>query len=77
MGSAAGAWNLVALGRGAGWAVFRVAGGRARLTPVEIGEGGERYRQVRRGLSPRDVVIVYPGDSLKDGASVRPRPAHR
>ena len=55
---------------GAGWAVFRVIGGRARLTPVQIGEGGDHYRAISRGLSPSDMVIVFPGDALKDGARV-------
>jgi HlyD family secretion protein len=62
---------------GAGWAVFRLIDGRARLTPVELGEGGDRYRALVRGLSANDVVIVYPGDALKDGARVRARPASR
>jgi len=56
---------------GQGWAVFRINNGRARLIPVEIGEGGDRYRAVVRGLSPGDAVIVFPGEALKDGARVR------
>jgi len=56
---------------GEGWGVFRIADGRARLTPVEIGEGGDHYRAITRGLSPGDVVIVFPGDALRDGARVR------
>lgn len=62
---------------GAGWAVFRIVDGRARLTPIELGEGGDRYRAVGSGLSPGDVVIVYPGDALKDGALTRSRSAGR
>lgn len=60
---------------GAGWAVFRIIDGRARLTPVLIGEGGDRFRAVLSGLSAGDAVIVYPGDALKDGARVRRRSA--
>ena len=56
---------------GAGWSVFRIVDGRARLSPVDIGEGGDRYRAVTRGLSAGDVVIAYPGEALRDGARVR------
>jgi HlyD family secretion protein len=56
---------------GQGWAVFRIVDGRARMTPVEIGEGGDRYRGVVHGLLPGNVVIVFPGDALRDGARVR------
>lgn len=59
---------------GADWAVYRVVDGRARLTPLSLGEGGDRYRAVLNGLSVGDVVIVYPGDALRDGARVRGRP---
>jgi HlyD family secretion protein len=57
---------------GADWAVFRLQGGRARLTPIRLGEGGERYRAVRAGLAPGDRVVLFPGDALQDGARVRP-----
>jgi HlyD family secretion protein len=56
---------------GAGWAVFRIEGGRARWTPIEVGEGGERHRAVRSGLEPGDRVVLFPGDVLEDGARVR------
>lgn len=56
---------------GDGWAVFRIEGGRARWSPVEVGEGGERYRAVRSGLRRGDRVVLFPGDSLEDGARVR------
>lgn len=53
------------------WAVFRVASGRARLQPISVGDGGERYRAVRDGLSEGDRIVVFPGDALEDGARVR------
>jgi HlyD family secretion protein len=56
---------------GAGWAVFRIRGGRARLTPVEVGEGGDHYRALRAGLTAGDRVVLFPGDALDDGARVR------
>ena len=54
-----------------GWAVFRVIAGRARLTPIDAGEGDDRFRIVREGLAPGDEVILFPGDALKDGDRVR------
>ncbi len=57
---------------GADWAVYRIERGRARLTPVSLGDGGERFRAVREGLSAGDRVILFPGDALREGARVRP-----
>ncbi|MGE0044850.1 MAG: efflux RND transporter periplasmic adaptor subunit [Hyphomonadaceae bacterium] len=56
---------------GAGWAVFRIQGGRARLVRVEVGEGGDRFRALLTGLEPGDRVVLFPGDTLADGAAVR------
>lgn len=56
---------------GPDWAVFRVEHGHARLTPVTLAGGGEQYRAVTAGLSSGDTVVVFPGDALRDGASVR------
>jgi len=55
------------------WAVFVIRSGRARLTRIEIGDGGGEYRAVRNGLSPGDRVVLFPGDAFADGASVTPR----
>jgi HlyD family secretion protein len=63
--------------QGEGWAVFRVEGGRARMQPVRIGVGDERYRVVLDGLSPGDRVILFPAASLADGDRVRPAPETR
>lgn len=54
-----------------GWAVFVVRGGRARLTPVTPGDGGDDYRAVTSGLHEGESVILFPGDSMADGARVR------
>lgn len=56
---------------GANWAVFRVDRGRARLTPVILGDGGEQFRAVRGGLNEGDRVVMFPGDALEDDARVR------
>jgi HlyD family secretion protein len=55
---------------GEAWAVFVIRRGRARLTRVEIGNGGDDYRAVRSGLAPGDRVVLFPGDALADRASV-------
>ena len=48
-----------------------VNNGKAHLEPITIGHDyGDRV-EVITGLSPRDVVIVDPSDSLEDGAAVR------
>ena len=58
--------------QGDSWAVYRVDGGRARLTPVRTGIGDDRHRVVLEGLSNGDRVVLYPASTLKDGARVRP-----
>lgn len=56
----------------AGWGVFVVKGDRAVLTPVTIGDGDDRFRQLIGGVSENDVVITYPGDTIRDGDPVAP-----
>jgi HlyD family secretion protein len=56
---------------GDGWAVFVVRGGRARLTPITLGDGGDDYRAVSSGLREGDRVILFPGDSMVDGDRVQ------
>lgn len=58
---------------GGRWAVFRVEGGRARLTPVQIGQSDGELTEVRSGLAPGQRVVVYPGQAVADGGRVRPR----
>lgn len=56
-----------------GWAVFVVAGGRARLTPVKIGQRAGLTVQVLSGLKPGEQVISHPDDKTSDGVRVKPR----
>ena len=56
---------------GTGWAVFRILDGRARLTPIRIGTGDDRFRAVLGGLAVGDRVILFPGDTIADGNRVR------
>jgi HlyD family secretion protein len=58
---------------GDGWAVFRIVGGRANLTPVRIGHRGDIEVEILSGLASDDTVAVHPGDRVKSGARVEPR----
>ncbi len=62
---------------GEGWAVFVVRNGRARLTPIILGDGGDAYRAVSSGLRDGDRVIVFPGDAMVEGARVQAAPHRR
>lgn len=65
---------LGALVRSGGqWAVFRIVGGRARLTPVRIGALTDREAEILAGLNLGDKVIVFPSDQVRDGARVKQR----
>jgi HlyD family secretion protein len=59
--------------RGAGWAAYRIDGGRAELVPVTLGHFGEAEVEVTGGLREGSSVAVYPGDRVKDGARVERR----
>jgi HlyD family secretion protein len=58
---------------GEGWAAFAVKDGRARLTPLEIGERAGLATQLLSGLAAGAEVVSHPDDTLSDGARVRPR----
>ena len=58
---------------GKGWAVFRLEGGRARLTPVEIGHRAGLVTQVLSGLSAGDRVVSHPDEAISNGVRVRAR----
>ena len=57
---------------------FVVEDGRAVFTPVKVGIAGERHFEVLDGLSPGDVVITGPFQSVRnlhDGDEVKAAPA--
>jgi HlyD family secretion protein len=58
---------------GSGWAVYRVDGGKAVLTPIEIGARNGLEVEVVKGLDADAVVIMHPSDQVEDGRRVRPR----
>ncbi len=53
--------------------VFRVEGGRARLTPITLGLRNDTWAEVKEGLSESDTIIYEPMSSLEDGALVAPK----
>lgn len=57
--------------RGAGWKVFRIDGGRAVETPVQLGESDGRYYVLLGGLEPGDEVVAFPSSEVTDGVRVR------
>jgi HlyD family secretion protein len=57
--------------RGEEWAAFVVSGGRARLQPVKVGRSSGTAMQVLGGLKEGDVVILYPGDRVRDDQRVK------
>jgi HlyD family secretion protein len=62
--------GAVGSGRETGWAVFKVADDRARLTPVEVGQRNGLEAEVLAGLAPGDRVILHPSDQVADGVEV-------
>jgi HlyD family secretion protein len=55
------------------WCVFVVDGGRARRSPIEIGQRNLLEAEVKSGLVQDQSVILYPSNELADGARVRAR----
>lgn len=56
---------------GTHWAVYAIGNTRARLRHVRIGHIGEDQAEVRGGLAAGSRVVLYPGDSLRDGMRVK------
>jgi HlyD family secretion protein len=60
---------------GGKWAVYVSDHGRARLRTVDLGHIGEDAAEVRGGVAVGDEVILYPGDTVRDGQRVKARSA--
>jgi HlyD family secretion protein len=56
--------------RGGQWMAFAVENGRARLRRVEIGQNDGVSAEVRSGLVEGEIVIVYPGDNIRESSAV-------
>jgi HlyD family secretion protein len=59
----------------AGWHVYVVQDGRARQRDVRIGHRDRDRAEVLAGVKPGESVIVYPGDSIRDGVRIAVAPA--
>ena len=59
--------------RGDGWALYKVVDGRAVLTDVEVAQADARYRAITAGIQDGEQVIVFPSNTITDGASVKQR----
>jgi HlyD family secretion protein len=65
---------ISALFRDAGrWTVFVVEDGRSQRRGIEIGEMNDEHAEVRDGLAPGEIVIVYPSDRVGEGTRVTAR----
>lgn len=58
---------------GSEWNVFVLDNGRLRQSAIGIGRMNDETAQVLDGLSPGDIVVLHPGDTLTDGGSAEPR----
>jgi HlyD family secretion protein len=55
------------------WAVYVARDGRARRTIITLGRHTAREAEVTSGLVDGTMVIVHPGDQLRDGARIADR----
>jgi len=53
------------------WQTFIVVDGRARLRAVQVGRSSGLETQVLQGLQEGDLVILYPGDRVRDRQRVK------
>jgi HlyD family secretion protein len=56
---------------GDAWSVYVIRGGRATLTRVEVGLEDERFREVTKGLSPGETIVLFPTSEVRDGVRVK------
>ena len=59
--------------KGNDWMTFLVEGGRAKLTPVEIGQSNGVFAEVKSGLRDGQQVILHPPDTVRPGIAVKER----
>lgn len=52
------------------WSVFRVKRDIVERVPIQIGQRNGTASQVLEGLKLEDTVIIYPPDTLEDGAKI-------
>jgi HlyD family secretion protein len=55
------------------WSVYRIEDGVARVRPVTVGHRSDSEVEVLSGLQEGDPVVLFPPDTLQDGARVTAR----
>lgn len=53
------------------WHVLKVVGNKAVMMEVTLGLQNETHTQIVDGLSPGDVVVIYPSDEIESGTPVK------
>ena len=56
-----------------GWALFKEQDGRARLTPVQLGQRNGLVAEIVNGLAEGDAIVVHPSDRIDDGVRITDR----
>lgn len=59
--------------KGEGWAVFVVAGRRARMREMEVGRRNGLQAEVLSGIEEGEIVVTHPDDSIRDSVKIKPR----
>lgn len=62
---------------GESWAVYAARNGRAKLTPVTVGQRNARHVEIVAGLAAGDRVVLHPSDRIRDGVRVAERNSGR
>jgi HlyD family secretion protein len=57
------------------WAVYAVEDGKAQPRKISLGRQNADVAEVRSGLQPGDLVILHPGDRVREGTAVTPAAA--
>ena len=52
------------------WHVYKVETGRAALQHVDVGKSNGEETEIRKGLTPSDVVILHPTDKVAHGVRI-------
>lgn len=55
------------------WALFKVEGGRAELSRVEVGHMNQQTAEILSGLEEGETVILFPSDRIESGVRVTAR----
>ena len=55
---------------GGKWSVYVIENSRAQLRQIDISKRNDRMALVNGGLGEGDVVILFPGDRIREGSRV-------